>query len=231
MTAALDPVTLERLLRVGFLGRLERQLAMGLIEGAYLSVYPARARTLSADEEVQAGIAVYGLQRIYISAPDGRQLTIRYVFTGELLGALRIPMVHVSIATQALEEAAVLHLVPEQVQRLMSRDPELGLAIADEYAIRLGYAYRTLTVRAFATVRERVAHDLALRAEALGSADGTPVIRVTEQQLADAVGSVRGVVAGAIRDLCGREILARSRGAIRVLAPHRLLIEAGPRSA
>lgn len=37
-----------------------------------------------------------------------------------------------------------------------------------EYAERLGYAYSTLLMRAFADVRERFAEDLVWRAEALG---------------------------------------------------------------
>jgi hypothetical protein len=89
--------------QTGFLARLPPDLATAVIEGSQLAEYPAQAVTFVGDEEVRAGIAVYGLQRVYLIAPDGRELTIRYVRAGELLGAIHLPSIHVSVATQALE--------------------------------------------------------------------------------------------------------------------------------
>jgi CRP-like cAMP-binding protein len=157
--------------QTGFLARLPPDLATAVIEGSQLAEYPAQAVTFVGDEEVRAGIAVYGLQRVYLIAPDGRELTIRYVRAGELLGAIHLPSIHVSVATQALEEAAVLHLKPAHLERLADQHPALAMALVDEYVERLGQAYRTLNLRAFATVQERVAHDLASRAEALGTTE------------------------------------------------------------
>jgi CRP/FNR family transcriptional regulator len=95
------------------------------------------------------------------------------------------------------------------------------MALVDEYVERLGQAYRTLNLRAFATVQERVAHDLASRAEALGTTEGTALVDVTFQELADAVGSVRDVVARAMRTL-KREGIVTTKAGITVIALDRL---------
>src|SRR5579864_9270052 len=182
--------------KIGFLGRLPPEIAKAAVEGGRLVHYPARTLTFVGDEVVSAAIAVDGLQRVYLAAPDGRQLTIRYVLRGELLGAIRLPSVHVSIATQALEKATVLQFRPGHLEFLAERHPQLAMALVDEYAERLGRAYRALMVRAFGSVKARLAQDLYWRAEAVHSARGTSAeVEATQQGLADAIGSVREVVA------------------------------------
>ncbi len=215
------------LARIGFLGRLPPKIANAIAGGGRLVHYPARALTFVGDEVTSAGIAVDGLQRVYLESPDGRQLTIRYVCTGELLGAILLPSVHVGIATQALEKATVLHFRPGQLQLLAERHPQLAIALTEEYAERLGRGYRALAVRAFSGVKARVAQDLCWRAEAIRSARGTAaVVQATQQDLANSVGSVREVVARAIEELRRDGLIERTKGGIRVLDLDRLEAEA-----
>src|ERR1044072_2087921 len=98
-------VVVGGLTKIGFLGRLPPQTANAVVRGSRLVHYPARAVTFEGDEVTSAGIVVDGLQRVYLASRDGRQLTIRYVFRGELLGAIRLPSVHPNMATQAREQA------------------------------------------------------------------------------------------------------------------------------
>jgi len=213
--------------RTGFLGRLPPQIAKDVAAGGRLVHYPARALTFVGDEVTSAGMAIDGLQRVYLESPDGRQLTIRYVFSGELLGAILLPSVHVSIATQALEKATVLHFRPGQLQLLAERHPQLAVALTGEYAERLGRGYRALAVRAFSSVKARVAQDLCWRAEAVWSVRGTSaVVQATHQDLANAVGSVREVVSRAIDELRRDGLIERAKGGIRVLDLDRLEGEA-----
>ena len=211
-------MSVHALIESGFLARIAPGVARSLVEGARAVVYPPKSVTFVGDDGIQAGIAMYGLQRVYLLAPDGRQLTIRYVRRGELLGALRIPSTHVTIATQAVEEAAVLHLVPAHLARVVNEHPQVALAIVDEYAERLGHGYRALLTRAFENVGVRVARDLVLRLEALGTGDATTPIKVTDQELADSVGSVREVVTRSVGNLCRRGVIERTRAGIRVVA-------------
>jgi len=215
------------LAKIGFLGRLPPHVANAVTSGSRIVSYPARALTFVGDEPTSAGMAVDGLQRVYIESPDGRQLTIRYVFSGELLGAILQPSVHVSIATQALEKATVLHFRPGQLQLLAERHPQLAIALAAEYAERLGRGYRALALRAFSSVKARVAQDLCWRAEAVGSARGTSaVVQATQQDVANAVGSVREVVSRAIDELSRDGLIERTKVGIRLLDLDRLEAEA-----
>lgn len=215
------------LTKIGFLGRLPPEIANAVVAGGRLVHYPARALTFVGDEVASAGIAVDGLQRVYLAARDGRQLTIRYVFRGELLGAIRLPSVHVNIATQTLEKATVLHFRPGHLEFLAERHPQLAMALVDEYAERLGRGYRALVLRAFSSVKARLAQDLYWRAEAVRSARGTSAeIQATQQDLADSIGSVREVVARAIDELRRDGLIERTTAAIQVLDPDRLEAEA-----
>lgn len=215
------------LTKIGFLGRLPPEIANALVGDGRLVHYPARALTFVGDEVASAGIAVDGLQRVYLAAPDGRQLTIRYVVRGELLGAIRPPSVHVSVATQALEKATVLHFRPGHLEFLAERHPQLAMALVDEYAERLGRGYRALMLRAFSSVKARLAQDLYWRAEAVRSARGPFAdVQATQQDLADAIGSVREVVARAIDELRQDGLIERTKAAIQVLDPDRLEAEA-----
>jgi CRP/FNR family transcriptional regulator len=215
------------LTKIGFLGRLPPETANAIVRGSRIVHYPARALTFEGDEITSAGMAVDGLQRVYLASPEGRQLTIRYVFRGELLGAIRLPSVHVSIATQALEEATVLHFQPGHLQLLAERHPRLAIALVDEYAERLGSGYRALALRAFSSVKARLAQDLYWRAEAVRSVRGTSAaVDATQQDLANAIGSVREVVARAIDELCRDGLIERTEAGIRVLDPDRLEAEA-----
>ena len=215
------------LIKIGFLGRLPPEIANAVVEGSRLVHYPARALTFVGDEVTSAGMAVDGLQRVYLAAPDGRQLTLRYVFKGELLGAIRLPSVHVSIATQALGNATVLHFRPGHLQFLAERHPQLAIALVDEYAERLGRGYWALELRAFSSVKARLAQDLYWRAEAVRSARGAAaVVEATQQDLANAIGSVREVVARALDELRRDGLIERTKAGIRVLDPDRLEAEA-----
>jgi len=208
------------LTKIGFLGRLPTEVANAVVEGSRLVHYPARAVTFLGDEVTSVGMAVDGLQRVYLSGPDGRQLTIRYVFRGELLGAIRLPSVHVSIATEALEKASVLYFRPGQLQFLAERHAQLASALVDEYAERLGRGYRALALRAFSSVKARVAQDLYWRAEAVRAARGTSAaVEATQQDLANAIGSVREVVARAIDELRRDGLIERTEAGIRLLDP------------
>src|SRR5579864_2066012 len=213
--------------KIGFLRRLSPEIANAIIGGSQLVHYPARSLTFVGDEVTSAGMAVDGLQRVYLASPDGRQLTIRYVFRGELLGAILRPSVHVSIATQALEKATVLHFRPGQLQLLAERHPQLAIALMEEYAERLGRGYRALVLRAFSSVKARLAQDLCWRAEAVRSVRGTSaVVGATQQDLANAIGSVREVVARAIDELRRDGLIERTKAGFRVLDLERLEDEA-----
>ena len=84
----------------------------------------------------------------------------------------------------------------------MGGDPRVCWAIAEELNRRLYDTLEQTAVNAFGSVRQRVAAHLLDLASAQQHPRGRLVAHVSQQELADAAGSVREVVAGCCA-ICG----------------------------
>jgi CRP-like cAMP-binding protein len=191
---------------------------------ARLIEYPAGGMTVDRDDGRGTVLVAWGLVRTYVSWSSDRQLTLAYHPPGALLESLALTGLALSHGLQAMEPAGILHLDQPRLERLAGEHSELALAFAGNLRERLGQAYRSLAINAFASVRERVAADLLARSLAQGPGAG---VRVTLQQLADATGSVRVVVARAMRELRRKGVVATSSAYLTIVDPVALRREAG----
>ena len=123
---------------------------------------------------------------------------------------------------QAIQPSVLLHLDAERVRSLSQRRPELSQALIDELVSRLRSAFRALAASAFMPVRARVARDLLERAKMSGPVVAGLHLAVTQQSLADATGSVREVVARALRELRREGAIATADDGITVVDPDAL---------
>src|SRR5207245_3342413 len=178
-------------------------IAAELIEGAPSVYYPAGSIIFSPHDGTTAALVVSGILWYYMAGSDGRELTIRYVGPGDLVGTLIAERSDLDTRAQALQPSVVLHLDVDRAQALAQRRPELSQAFIDELVSRLRFAFRALAASAFMPVRVRVARDLLERAKMSGPLVAGLHLAVTQQSLADATGSVRGVVARALGGLRG----------------------------
>jgi PAS domain S-box-containing protein len=110
--------------------------------------------------------------------------------------------------------------------RLVETDANVARAVLAELSRRLEDVYATVADAAFGTVREKVArHLLAL------SGDGRPgerrIAPITQQELADGVGTMREVAARALRDLRRDGIIRTAPGSIEILDSARLAASLG----
>ncbi len=163
----------------------------------------------------RCGLVVRGLLRFYLSAPDGREVTLRYLVPGNLPGAalafLEAPM---AIAVQALTDATGLLLNIGKLRELIRTDARVARALATEVARSQEQMVRSFGVSAFGSVRQRVARHL-LDVAAAHLNPGLPaVVPISQQALADAVGSAREVVARALHDLRDLGLVDTTRGGI-----------------
>src|SRR5207248_11798994 len=71
----------------GFIAELSPALTAELIEGAP-SVYPEGSIIFSNGSGTTAALVVSGLLRYYMAGADGRELTVRYVGPGDMVGTL-----------------------------------------------------------------------------------------------------------------------------------------------
>jgi CRP/FNR family cyclic AMP-dependent transcriptional regulator len=171
-------------------------------------------------------VVVTGVLRVFVTAPDGRTMTVRYCRPGAILGAVSLFAVSFALPAtiQALVDSELLALQPATVRRLVDRDPRVATALLRELSERVLSFIAEIPSGAFATVRQRVArHLLDLASE---HQRGSQLIaRVTQQELADAGGTVREVVVRILRELRAAGVVETRREGIVIVAPERLLAE------
>ena len=211
----------------GILSRLSDRLIDVLVRGSHRVEYAAGAIALRWDESPRAGIVVRGTLRGFLMFPDGAQATTRYLRAGDMTGVFAPRTPKIARAVQALEQAELLFVDAARVRDLATAEPAFAWAMIEELTSVLNSAHRALYIRAYGSVRQRVASAIVDRAEI--SASGLrPGVKVpgTQVELATAVGSVREVVASALQALKREGILDVKRGCVQVLDPVRLAEEA-----
>jgi CRP/FNR family transcriptional regulator len=169
-------------------------------------------------------LVVSGLVRAFVTAPDGRTMTVRYCRPGALLGvmSLFIPGFAMPATAQALVDAELLALSPGVARRAADQDVRVTRAFLREQSERAFSFLYEVPGSAFATVRQRVArHLLDLASE------GAPelVVSVSQQQLAEAVGTVREVIVRVLRELRSAGVVRTERNRIVIVDPARLIAE------
>lgn len=101
----------------------------------------------------------------------------------------------------------------------------MSWAIAEELTRRLYDRLQQTAINAFGSVKQRVAAHLLDLASTQQRPGDRLTARVSQQELADAVGSVREVIARVLRDLRVAGIVATSTDRVLVLDPARLHAE------
>ena len=209
------------------LGGLPAATLAGLMVGARpLRLPPGGFVRQEAQPGPHLELVVAGLVRGYLHASDGRNLTIRYARRGAILGVVSLfdPRYAMPGSTQALVPSSLIQLRPDVMLAAVDGDPRVARALLEDLSIRVQEYIAQIHQRAFASVRQRVArHLLDLASEHQRGPD--LVAAITQQDLADAVGSVREVVVRALRDLRSEGTVATQRRGILILAPGRLLEE------
>jgi CRP/FNR family transcriptional regulator len=216
------------------LARLPGRALQRLLTGARVVRVPAGSVTHREGETGEhLELVVDGLVRAFVTAPDGRSMTVRYARRGALIGvvsmyadAFRMPA-----GTQAVGDATVLRFSPDVVRLAVAQDAEIANALLHELAARVLSYIHEIADGAFTSVRHRVARhllDLASQeSRATGGARPVLSVPVSQRELADAVGSVREVVVRALRDLRESGAISTYRDHIEILDPVRLSREQG----
>ena len=200
-----------------------------LADAQRVRVPAGQALHRAGEDRRHVELVLLGLVRVYATAPDGRMLTMRYCRTGALMGVLSLytEAFVMPATTQAVTDAELLAFRPAVVRRLADRDLGMARALllelserASTFAVEIGHS-------AFSTVRQRVVrHLLDLAADR--QRDPALVARITQQDLADAVGTVREVVVRTLRELRHDRLVETGRACIVISKPERLLAEAYP---
>lgn len=199
-----------------------------LCAGSLRSEAPAGRILYYAGDRPAPGLVVSGLVRVFVTSGEGRQVTVAYVRAGGLFGVVeQITGEAAPGSVQALTDARLLRFRASVFDEALRGEPELALAVARYAAACLFSLVAELRGTAFSTVRQRIArHLLDLAAEHQQGA--LLVAPVTQQQVADAVGSVREVVARALGGLRTDGLVASSCDGLVITDPERLRAEGWP---
>ena len=103
------------------------------------------------------------------------------------------------VGVQTLAESSLFRIDSRTLTAAAHRDARVSWALAEELNRRLYESLQQTAINAFGSVRQRVAAHLLDLASAQQRPGGRLVACVSQQELADAVGSVREVVARVLR--------------------------------
>jgi CRP-like cAMP-binding protein len=208
----LSPAALEGW-RVSFLGSRLSAAADSLLEGS-IETYAEAGEVIYQAQSSKSGILIVvvdGLLRIFTTR-EMRQATVAYRSNGDVTGlptllAPRVVSERIPLAVQAMTDVHLLNL---------STDLLVAGAVYEEFAKVLFNSYEILAENVFLPVRQRVARhllDLSVRSS------GVFCVSVSQQDIADAIGSVREVVSRAILRLRDEGLIKRGKNCYLLLDP------------
>ncbi|MGE5226153.1 MAG: Crp/Fnr family transcriptional regulator [Planctomycetaceae bacterium] len=210
-------------LQEGFLSSLPGEATERLLSEAIRIRVPAGAVVYRDGESPRVLVVVSGLLRVFLSSDDGRQVTVRYARSGDVAGLVLVLNGLAPTSIQAMTTASLVAFKPDTLRSLIASDPGVASACAEELTRQLRRALDDISEHAFLSVRERLARQLL---DLAGPGRGRHlVVRASQQELADAVGSVREVVTRTLRQLRGDGLIGRSSEGIVLLDAVRLADE------
>jgi CRP-like cAMP-binding protein len=195
-------------------------------EGSFMASFPQDVRrdllseaheaVVTADEVFYRGarhaatailaLVADGLVRTFVETEDGRRVTIRYAWPGDVIGAPAVVMAGLgderslqrwrmlgghAVHGEALRDTLILKLPLARFLRLAQSEVSVAFPLAVALAYRTVETEQVLADGLFMSVRARVARhlmDLAVWR------DGSLVVAARHQEIAEAIGSVREVV-------------------------------------
>jgi CRP-like cAMP-binding protein len=197
------------------LALLPQALREELLRGARVVDLAQGDRLLtSLTEDRWMAVVVSGIVRLHL-AGDPIEASLMYGRQGSLVGThWSVPNQPIALGLQAVTQSSVLLLGARRFDALAATNEELARLLLDEGRAMLNDLVRLYGVRTCGTLAERLAREILLMSDLQG---GSPFVPVTEQQLADAIGSIRESVGRALADLRGSAWLATTRYGLVIL--------------
>jgi CRP/FNR family transcriptional regulator, cyclic AMP receptor protein len=141
-----------------------------------------------------------GLLRAFVTSDKGREAVIAYLGPGQLIGLTTL-FDQMPITVAAVEKSNVIRLDPALISRVAHEHSDFAWSLLRHNSVHATYLAAAVRNFAFKTVKQRVAARLLDFMAQMDGGHTQMIVRVTQQELADSVGSVREVVARALRDL------------------------------
>jgi len=175
------------------------------------------AKSLTDDAWVV--LVTAGIMRLYV-AMDGFEPTLAYGNPGSLFGThAMLPSEAFLVGLQSVTPSVVLQLSARRVGELAKSNPTFARALSDDAQLHLREVVRSFAAHAAGNLRQRLAREIIVLSDL--EADDQ-LVPVTEQQLADGVGSIRESIGRSIGDLRRDGSIATTRHGLLILDKGRL---------
>src|SRR3954452_7608150 len=140
-----------------FLAELPPDLIGRLRTDGERADYPSGTTVYRAGDDPRAAVVVRGLIRVFLSSPEGRQVTVRYARPGDVLGIAVLVGGPAATNVQTVEQSSVFRISARTLTTAARHDTRVSWAIAEELNRRLYDVLDQTAVNAFGSVRRRVA--------------------------------------------------------------------------
>ena len=201
--------------RLPFLQRLGAETREMVLSGSRTTTLQAGSVIYHPGDPDQAAILDEGMARSYIGDGTGRQTTVWFPRSGDLMGGLLVMHLPAPGWMELLTDATLTYLDLANLRGLVDGNVEVARAMAGVLAERYEHTIETLAIRGFGSVSQRLAFDLLERSRVDGG--GALVTCATHQDLADSIGSAREVIGRTLSDLRARKLISTSRAQIRIV--------------
>lgn len=205
-----------------FLDRMPKKSRESILVNSKRVRYQAGAVAYHPGDGYRVEVLERGFTRIYLSSVEGRQTTLRYVRPGQLMGSLLVFGVQIDGSVQAVLDCSAIRLDIVHMRHQLEVDPRVGDALSMELACRLAHTVRLLALQTFGTIVQRIAFDLLHRSCRSQLMSGALEARVSHEEIANDIGSVRQVVSRGLAQLRDAGLIATSNRLVRILQPQRL---------
>jgi CRP/FNR family transcriptional regulator len=211
-------------LQDGFLFTIPEDAAERLLANGIRISVPAGSVVYREEERPRVFVVVTGLVRVYLSSENGRQVTVRYARSGDVAGLPLVVGGPAPMSIQSMIGSSVVAMRVDDLRAMLESDPAVARACAVELTRQLYRALDEISEQTFLTVRQRVARQLL---DLVAAGAGPPlVVQLSQQELADEVGTVREVVTRTLHQLRDEGLIETSRAGIELVDLVRLTEEA-----
>ncbi len=217
-----------------FQGVKEGALARLAAESRF-RLFPAGALLFRQGEAgATCHIIARGRVRVFVATEDGRELSVRILGPGEIVGEMAVfEDLPRSASVEALEETEALELHRDALLRAVREDSTLALRLLQSLSARLRHATAEAEGLASLTVAERLMRSLEQLAQWAGRsvAGGVQIaLPLTQQELASLIGTSRESVNRALARLRRQGRVRLDEGWVILLTPPAPAATAPPRS-
>lgn len=199
-----------------YFAQLSSEIRNAMLHDAFVVTVPAGQAIYQAFGPPKLALLHHGQARVKVVSKEGRAATVRYAGPGQVIGLPAAIAQGSPVGADAITDCEVSMLNVNTLRRLAASDATLSWLLAQQACQIVFETVEFLGDNLFGTVQQRVSRHL------LDLASNAPeglIVKVDQQELADAIGSVREVVARALRKLREAGLVERHPSGIRISDP------------